>query len=130
MTIVHLDGKPAKVTYVGFRTDVHGPVYSFGFEGDRVPYACREGEQIECLMPIPKAGDLATLCFPSDRYPAKITHVTPTGKVLKMVRLDRDLNVIHGATFEARWSAKFNRYQNGGLPVSIGHARYYQAPEV
>lgn len=130
-TIVHLDGEPALVTFAGYSKDEHGPVYSFAFEGDRVPYACREGEQINMLKPVPEVGDGATLCLPSDRYPYEITAVSDSGKTLKIRRLTHDLKQIPEAGEDiARWSRKFGRYQRGGLPVSVGGARHYQAPEV
>lgn len=145
--IKHLDGEPAEIINTHGYDDTHGWAYCFDFGPDRVPFASRGSEVFTKFIPIPKVGDLATLCYPSDRYPFIVVGVSKTGSKLTLLELDH--RIVSGnfqsnnAVIEysvdqnfarrmmtANWSPKRGIYTAGGTPVSIGNARYYQAPEV
>lgn len=145
--IRHLDGEPAKVARVGMHEDQFGWAYDFSFEGDRVPYAARGKEPFTVLLPMPKVGDHATLCYPSDRYPFVVADVSPSGHRIWIRPLKH--RVVSGSfqTGDAvveyeemedqsvglrccYWSPKRGRYTYGSAAISIGTVNYYQAPEV
>lgn len=94
----------------------------------------------------PQVGDLATLCYPSDRYPFIVTEVSPSGQKIAISPLA--YRIVSGS-FQTNdavveyskvpdnvgvrvcyWSSKRGRYTAHGTPVSLGVARFYQAPEV
>lgn len=145
-TIIHLDGLPAKIHYAGTHRDDYGIAYDFSFGPERIPFASRGGDTFVVLRDIPKVGDLATLCYPSDRYPFIVTQVTKTGGKIEISPLAH--RIVSGsfqtndAVVEyskvpdtagvrvAYWSSKRGCYTCHGTPVSIGSARFYQAPEV
>lgn len=128
--IMHLDGEPAQVLRAGMHKDKFGWAYDFSFVGGRTPYACRGDEPVTVVKDMPKVGDKATLSLPSDCYPYEVVAVSKTGKTLQVRRLTHDLKPTNSEPRKATWSAKRGRFQCGGLPLSVGHARYYQAPEV
>lgn len=97
------------------------------------------------LKPFPKEGDFATLHLPADKYPFIVRKVSPSGRKLELQPLNARLVSgrfgSHNEVVEyscdpsfpvqiAHWSPKRFRYQLGGTPLTIGTARYYQAPEV
>lgn len=150
--IEHLDGRPAKVTFAGIHKDDHGYAYDFAFgkydpknSETFVPYAVRSGDKMTKLVPIPQVGDLATMCLPSDSYPYVVVKVSPSGKQIEVRGIDA--RIVRGsfqtgnavveysvnpnvATRKAHYSEKHGCFKQGGTPLAIGHARYYQAPEV
>jgi hypothetical protein len=127
-----------------------GYVYTFKVEGDSKlgpnSFDMKPTDYLYVCKAWPKVGDFASLCFPSDSYPLIVTKVSKTAAKIELARLNyrivsgsfqggdavveywMDPNVKHG--LEARWSTRTRRYQAGGVSVSVGHARYYQAPEV
>lgn len=151
-TIVHLDGRPAMLDYAGIHKDDYGYAYDFRFgqydpknSETFVPYAMRGNDPVTKLVPIPKVGDLATMCLPSDSYPYVVVKVSPSGKQIEVRGIDA--KIVRGsfqtgdavveysvnpnvATRKAHWSEKHGCFKQGGTPLAIGHARYYQAPEV
>lgn len=148
MTIRHLDGEPAVVARAGMHEDQFGWAYDLSFEGDRIPFAARGDESFERLLPIPKVGDFATLCYPSDRYPLIVVGVSPSGRKLDIVRLNYRVvsgsfqtgdevieysmpkNVTDRDKLTAAFAPRRQRYTVNGQPISIGTARFYQAPEI
>ena len=94
--------------------------------------------------PAPKVGDLATLYYPSDRYPFIVTAVSPNGSKLTLEEL------APAASEPARYAGPFpvwdcdgdpatrtgrvitahrkgdGSYGDGPVPLAFGHARYHR----
>lgn len=133
------------VTETSFRRDDHGDVYQFRFEGsdNPPPMAFRKNNTMLVLHALPKVGDGATMRAGSDAYPYEVLSVSASGHTITIRRMDAKVvsgsfqtnnAVIEYSSNEdhvvhtARWSRARNRYVAQGLPVSVGHARYYQDP--
>lgn len=95
-------------------------------------------------MNIPKVGDLATLCYPSDSYPYIVVEVSPTGAKITLEGLEpaSDKPARYVRSFPV-WDcpgdpAKRNRGRitahrgargymvAGSTPLVLGSARYYR----
>lgn len=130
--IVHPDGQPATVTYYGITSDDYGYVHSFGFGDHRAPYACRDKEQVQTLVAVPTPGTDATFGIGSDCYPKRVVKVSPSGKSITVMSLDRDGNTIPGTDEVATWSPKYARWAPKGshryCGLYFGIARDYRDP--
>lgn len=93
----------------------------------------------------PKVGDLATLCYPQDRYPYLVTAVSATGTKVTLAELERaaeaparfagpfpiwdcdgDPATRTGRTVIAHRQGNGRYAVAGSTPIIFGQARYYR----